>query len=76
MAMNGKTIRACFDELHHEDNVDSDINLNKQGIYLVYFYINGEKTPVIVDDRVPCYKNSKKPIFTDHQPVRFLSEEG
>jgi len=28
--------------------------LNEQGIYLVYFWVNGKKTPVTVDDFIPC----------------------
>jgi hypothetical protein len=27
---------------------------NAAGCYLVYFYVNGIKTPVIVDDYFPC----------------------
>lgn len=27
---------------------------NKAGIYLLYFYINGRKTGVIIDDYIPC----------------------
>ena len=31
--------------------------LNAAGIYLVRFFINGNETPVIVDDHLPCNKN-------------------
>lgn len=31
--------------------------INNAGIYLVRFYINGNETPVIVDDYLPCTKN-------------------
>ena len=27
---------------------------NEAGIYLIYFYVNGIKTPVLVDDLIPC----------------------
>ena len=31
--------------------------VNEAGVYLVYLFVNGIKTPVIVDDYFPCYKN-------------------
>lgn len=39
-----------------------DLKTNKAGVYLLYFYVNGRKTPVIVDDYFPCY-NDGKPAF-------------
>ena len=36
-------------------------NINKAGCYLVYFYINGVRRGVIIDDYLPC-KNGK-PVF-------------
>jgi hypothetical protein len=35
--------------------------LNASGCYLVYFYINGVKKPVIIDDFLPCKNN--QPVF-------------
>jgi len=29
--------------------------LNEAGIYLVYLYVNGVRTSVIVDDYLPCF---------------------
>ena len=31
--------------------------VNEAGIYMMYLYVNGYKTPVIVDDWVPCKYN-------------------
>ena len=31
---------------------------NKAGIYLVYFYVNGVKKPVIVDDMLPVWSST------------------
>ena len=31
--------------------------VNETGVYLIYLYVNGIKTPVIVDDYFPCYKS-------------------
>ena len=39
-----EAIVECFDSLE----------MNTAGIYLVYFYVNGRKTPVIIDDFFPC----------------------
>jgi calpain-15 len=36
---------------------------NKSGIYCIFMYINGIKRPVIIDDLVPVYKNSKEIAF-------------
>ena len=33
--------------------------INNAGIYLVKFFINGNETPVIVDDYLPCTKDGK-----------------
>lgn len=30
---------------------------NDAGIYLIYFYVNGKKTAVVVDDFIPCLNN-------------------
>lgn len=37
--------------------------VNKAGIYMVYLYVNGVKTPVIVDDFVPVWPQNNQPIF-------------
>ena len=33
--------------------------INDAGIYLVRFFINGNETPVIVDDYLPCNRNGQ-----------------
>jgi len=33
--------------------------INEAGCYIIYFYINGVRTPVIIDDRLPVLKNGK-----------------
>ena len=33
--------------------------VNSAGIYLLYLYVNGIRTPVIIDDYFPCYKSGK-----------------
>ena len=35
--------------------------INKAGIYMMRFFLNGQETPVIVDDFFPC--NGNKPAF-------------
>ena len=35
--------------------------VNKAGIYLMRFYLNGQETPVVVDDYLPC--SNGKPCF-------------
>jgi len=30
------------------------MEVTKNGVYVCYFYINGTKTPVIIDDYLPC----------------------
>ena len=36
---------------------------NKAGIYLVYFYVNGVKKPVIVDDMLPVWSSTMQLVF-------------
>ena len=38
--------------------------INKAGIYLVRFFLNGQETPVIVDDHLPCTKQGKPAFAT------------
>ena len=38
--------------------------VNTAGIYLVKFYINGNETPVIVDDFLPCKPNGQPAFAT------------
>ena len=33
--------------------------VNEAGVYLINLFVNGIKTPVIVDDYFPCYKSGK-----------------
>ena len=33
--------------------------VNSAGVYLIYFYINGVKTPVMIDDKFPCHPSGK-----------------
>ena len=35
--------------------------INKAGIYAVFLYVNGVRTPVIIDDWLPCRRG--KPAF-------------
>ena len=35
--------------------------VNKAGIYMLLFFVNGVRTPIIVDDYIPCI--NKKPCF-------------
>ncbi len=35
------------------------MELTKNGVYVCYFYINGTKTPVIIDDYLPCDQDGK-----------------
>jgi hypothetical protein len=37
--------------------------VNKVGIYMVYLYVNGVKTPVIIDDYIPVWSQNNLPIF-------------
>lgn len=37
--------------------------VNKAGIYMVYLYVNGVKTPVIIDDYIPVWPQNNLPIF-------------
>ena len=36
--------------------------INAAGVYLIYFYVNGIKTPVIVDDYIPV--QGSRPAFS------------
>ena len=33
--------------------------VNPAGVYMMYFYINGVKTPVMVDGYFPCHPSGK-----------------
>jgi hypothetical protein len=33
--------------------------INQAGCYIIYFYVNGLRTPVLIDDRLPKLKNGK-----------------
>ena len=37
-------------------------HVNKSGIYLVRFYVNGQETPVVIDDYLPV-SSSGRPVF-------------
>ena len=53
------------------DSFLSTKEINKSGIYVVYYFINGIKTSVIIDDFVPCVKNEDgtyRPAFI-HSPT-------
>lgn len=43
--------------------------INKAGIYLMTFWINGVETPVIVDDHIPCRNNNPCFSSTDTQEI-------
>ena len=38
--------------------------VNKAGIYMVIFYLNGQETPVIIDDHLPVNRNGKPAFAT------------
>lgn len=40
--------------------------LNEAGAYLVYFFINGIRTAVLIDDKIPCYRNGR-PLFAHNK---------
>jgi len=54
LAEFGTEIKDCFSE--------ESQYYNDAGIYTVFFYIGGKKTPVQVDDWIPCY--GSKPLST------------
>lgn len=54
LAEFGTEIKDCFSEESQK--------YNDAGIYTVFFYIGGKKTPVQVDDWIPCY--GSKPLST------------
>lgn len=69
MAEFPERIEACF----HTKEV------NKAGIYLLSFFINGVKTPVIVDDWIPVWKSTGSPCFAktrDEELWAMLLEKG
>ena len=39
-------------------------HVNTYGIYIVSIFYNGVKKSIIVDDIIPCYKDSNQPIYT------------
>lgn len=46
----------------HEDQIYNIFETkvkNQAGCYLLYLYINGQKTPIMVDDWVPCNYSGK-----------------
>jgi calpain-15 len=43
--------------------------INKAGIYLMTFWINGVETPVIVDDHFPCKNNNPCFSSSDTQEI-------
>ena len=50
---------ACLSNMaeltHHPiEHMFATHEINKAGIYMMLFYVNGVKTPVIVDDYIPC----------------------
>ena len=48
--------------------------INKAGIYVVFYYINGIRTSVIIDDFVPCILNEDgtfRPAFI-HSPTQLI----
>lgn len=49
---NPDALKACF----------YNTEVNDAGIYLLYFYVNGVRTPVIVDDSVPVALDGQQPI--------------
>ena len=57
-------IRALFDDKHFEseNKEDKNVPMNDAGAYLVYFFINGIRTAVLIDDKIPCYRN-RRPLF-------------
>ena len=57
MCENPQLIMDCFERT----------DVNASGIYLMYFYVNGVKTPVVVDDYFPCYPSGKV-AFAKGQP--------
>jgi calpain-15 len=54
MAENPSRVKACF----------YTKEVNKAGIYLMSFYINGKETPVYVDEFLPVNTNDQ-PCFTN-----------
>ena len=38
-------------------------NVNDVGIYVIFFYINGIKTPVFIDDYLPVHPGTNKIAF-------------
>jgi len=50
------------------------VGLTGAGVYLIYFYINGFKTPVIIDDQLPCYRNGR-PLFATGKPPKTDDQE-
>ena len=57
MASNPNRIKALI----------QNTKVNKAGIYLLKFYINGVVTPVIVDDYIPVYKGTSRPAFAHNR---------
>jgi len=37
---------------------------NKYGIYSIVMYPDGKRREIIIDDFIPCDRNSKRPIFS------------
>ena len=45
------------------ENLIANPEINASGIYVVCLYINGVRTPVIVDDYIPCNPGTNRPAF-------------
>ena len=46
--------------------------MNDAGAYLVYFFINGIRTAVLIDDKIPCYYH--KEIETEEKKKKFFKD--
>lgn len=36
---------------------------NRHGVYSIRFFIQGEETEIIIDDSIPCFKDTNEPLF-------------
>ena len=57
IAQNPERIKAMFEQY----------GINRAGIYVLKFYINGILTHVTVDDFIPVIKGTKKPAFAQNK---------
>ena len=37
--------------------------VNAAGIYMIYLYVNGVRTPIIIDDLIPVWSSTNQPVF-------------